>query len=185
MASAVANPQYMGYKAMYRTVLEDSRRGIAKALRVFVDADSFPVLIHCIHGARVQLLFSLFSQQSNSGGAAAESSAVLEERHCILRLSYDQQRGQVNRWGCSAQGRAVVSIGALFAAGKDRTGIIVMLLLMLCGVDKEVTADRWVLAHGVYATEIWGSTGPMQVTLLGRTPEERGCALRRSLWRTM
>ena len=50
MASAVANPQYMGYKALYRTVLEDSKRGIAKALRIFADPDAFPVLIHCIHG---------------------------------------------------------------------------------------------------------------------------------------
>jgi hypothetical protein len=53
MASAVANPQYMGYKALYRTVLEDSKRGIAKALRIFADPDAFPVLIHCIHGALV------------------------------------------------------------------------------------------------------------------------------------
>lgn len=56
MAGAVANPQYMGYKALYRTVLEDSKRGIAKALRVFADPEAFPVLIHCIHGERAVAL---------------------------------------------------------------------------------------------------------------------------------
>lgn len=50
MAPAVANPLYMGYKALYRTILEDSKRGIAKAMRVFCDPDNLPVLIHCIHG---------------------------------------------------------------------------------------------------------------------------------------
>ena len=50
MAPAVANPLYMGYKALYKTILEDSKRGIAKALRVFTDIDNLPVLIHCIHG---------------------------------------------------------------------------------------------------------------------------------------
>lgn len=50
MAPAVANPLYMGYKALYKTILEDSKRGIAKAMRVFCDPDNLPVLIHCIHG---------------------------------------------------------------------------------------------------------------------------------------
>lgn len=50
MAPAVANPLYMGYRALYKTILQDSKRGIAKAMRVFADKDNFPVLIHCIHG---------------------------------------------------------------------------------------------------------------------------------------
>ena len=50
MAPAVANPLYMGYKALYKTVLESSKRGIAKAMRVFADKDNYPVLLHCIHG---------------------------------------------------------------------------------------------------------------------------------------
>lgn len=31
-------------------MLEDAKRGVAKAMRTFADASSFPVLIHCIHG---------------------------------------------------------------------------------------------------------------------------------------
>ena len=53
MAPAVANPLYMGYRALYKTVLESSKRGIAKAMRVFADKDNYPVLLHCIHGERV------------------------------------------------------------------------------------------------------------------------------------
>ncbi len=53
MAHAVANPLYMGYRALYKTVLESSKRGIAKAMRVFADKDNYPVLLHCIHGERV------------------------------------------------------------------------------------------------------------------------------------
>lgn len=56
MAPAVANPLYMGYKALYKTILEDSKRGIAKAMRVFADKDNLPVLIHCIHGAACWLI---------------------------------------------------------------------------------------------------------------------------------
>ena len=50
MAPAVANPLYMGYKVLYKNVLESSKRGIAKALRVFADKDNYPILLHCIHG---------------------------------------------------------------------------------------------------------------------------------------
>ncbi|CAL8466634.1 g6170 [Coccomyxa elongata] len=82
MAPAVANPLYMGYKALYKTILEDSKRGIAKAMRVFCDPDNLPVLIHCIHG-------------------------------------------------------------------KDRTGIVVMLLLLLCDVDPKVIVDDYVRSEVV------------------------------------
>lgn len=71
IAPAVANPLLLGYKALYRTLLEDSKRGMALALRPFVEDENFPILVHCIHG-------------------------------------------------------------------KDRTGLIIMLLLMLCGVEPEV-----------------------------------------------
>lgn len=40
----------MGYKALYKTLLEDSKRGLARAMRVFASADNFPILVHCIHG---------------------------------------------------------------------------------------------------------------------------------------
>ena len=75
MAPAVANDKLLGYKALYKTLLEDSKRGMAMAIRPFVDADNYPILVHCIHG-------------------------------------------------------------------KDRTGLIIMLLLMLCDVDQEVLLWR-------------------------------------------
>ena len=75
MAPAVANPLLMGYKALYRTMLEDSKRGIARAVRVFAAAEAFPVLVHCIHG-------------------------------------------------------------------KDRTGLVIALLLMLCDVDSQVRCEQ-------------------------------------------
>lgn len=31
-------------------LLLQAKKEIAKALRVFVDADNYPVLVHCIHG---------------------------------------------------------------------------------------------------------------------------------------
>ena len=71
MAPAVANPILLGYKALYKTLLEDSKRGMALALRPFVELENYPILVHCIHG-------------------------------------------------------------------KDRTGLIIMLLLMLCDVPAEV-----------------------------------------------
>ena len=45
MAPAVANPLLLGYKALYRTLLEDSKRGVAQAMRVFVDEANHPVLV--------------------------------------------------------------------------------------------------------------------------------------------
>lgn len=50
MAPAVANPGLMGYKALYKTMLEDSKRGLARAMRVFASEDNYPILVHCIHG---------------------------------------------------------------------------------------------------------------------------------------
>src|SRR5579875_3132211 len=103
MASAVANPQYMGYKAMYRTVLEDSRRGIAKALRVFVDADSFPVLIHCIHGVRTCM-------QPTTPAAGAYSTAWGCSGDCLGRQVFrkisNAELINVMPWECSALHRS-------------------------------------------------------------------------------
>eukprot|EP00884_Botryococcus_braunii_P006820 jgi/Botrbrau1/16139/Bobra.0349s0001.1 len=82
MAPAVANPLYMGYKVLYKTMLEDAKRGVAKAMRTFVDPTAFPVLIHCIHG-------------------------------------------------------------------KDRTGIIVMLLLLLCGVTPDLILEDYIRSEAV------------------------------------
>ena len=53
MAPAVADPLLMGYKALYKTMLEDSKRGIARAMRVFADPENFPVLVHCVRALYV------------------------------------------------------------------------------------------------------------------------------------
>ena len=71
MAPAVADDRLLGYKVLYRTLLESSKRGFAVAFRTFAEAGNYPLLVHCIHG-------------------------------------------------------------------KDRTGLVVMLLLMLCNVEMEV-----------------------------------------------
>jgi len=70
MCPAIANNSICGFKWFYSTILDKSKDNIARALRVFADPCSYPILVHCIHG-------------------------------------------------------------------KDRTGLIVMLLLRLCGVPKE------------------------------------------------
>ncbi len=59
MAPAVANPLYFGYRELYKTVLEGSKRGISKAMRVFADKDNYPVLLHCIHGEHVDRICCL------------------------------------------------------------------------------------------------------------------------------
>lgn len=82
MAPAVANPLLLGYKALYKTLLEDSKRGMALALRPFVDLENYPILVHCIHG-------------------------------------------------------------------KDRTGLIIMLLLLLCDVQPEAIVDDYMLSETV------------------------------------
>jgi len=58
MAPAVANPLYFGYRELYKTVLEGSKRGISKAMRVFADKDNYPVLLHCIHGEHIDRICS-------------------------------------------------------------------------------------------------------------------------------
>ncbi|KAL3144317.1 hypothetical protein ABBQ32_004079 [Trebouxia sp. C0010 RCD-2024] len=50
MAPAVADSHKLGYDKLYRLLLDHGKKEIAKALRVFVDADNYPVLVHCIHG---------------------------------------------------------------------------------------------------------------------------------------
>ena len=97
MAPAVANPLYLGYRALYKTLLEDSKRGMALALRVFVDEENFPVLVHCIHG-------------------------------------------------------------------KDRTGLIIMLLLLLCDVDRKARGLLWQISPSpvIRLHDSSSSYGPMQ-----------------------
>lgn len=77
MAPAVANPLYMGYKALYKTILEDSKRGIAKAMRVFTDKDNLPVLIHCIHGGHQGSIICRFRTILSREGLKQSISGVL------------------------------------------------------------------------------------------------------------
>ncbi|KAK9809099.1 hypothetical protein WJX72_009362 [[Myrmecia] bisecta] len=77
MAPAVADPQCMGYAAFYQLLLQRSKPQLAKALRVFVQPENFPLLVHCIHG-------------------------------------------------------------------KDRTGLVVMLVLLLCDIDPEIVVLDYV-----------------------------------------
>ncbi|GMH32752.1 hypothetical protein BSKO_00586 [Bryopsis sp. KO-2023] len=76
MCPAVANPGIMGFQELYITLLDKSRENIAEALRLFVDPDNFPILVHCVHG-------------------------------------------------------------------KDRTGMIIMLILLLCGVPVEAILEDY------------------------------------------
>lgn len=88
MAPAVANNRLLGYKALYKTILEDSKRGMAVAIRAFKDPANYPILVHCIHG-------------------------------------------------------------------KDRTGLIIMLLLMLCKVDPDVSHSTfWVQFDSIYSLAV-------------------------------
>lgn len=40
----------MGYFKFYKILLEKARLPLARAVRLFADKDSAPVLVHCIHG---------------------------------------------------------------------------------------------------------------------------------------
>ena len=100
MAGAVANPQYMGYKALYRTVLEDSKRGIAKALRVFADPEAFPVLIHCIHGGRTLSILRvsriITGAEHGSGSISACSLGCLRAARALpLRVLWYEGEGRL------------------------------------------------------------------------------------------
>ena len=73
------------------------KKEIAKALRVFVDHNNYPVLVHCIHG-------------------------------------------------------------------KDRTGLIVMLIMLLCSVEPEVSPpdSLYAFAHSLYAHSLYHQTHCMR-----------------------
>jgi len=80
MARDVANKEKFGFYALYVLILENSKRGVAKCMRVFLFEENFPVLVHCVHG-------------------------------------------------------------------KDRTGIIIALLLLLCGVDRKTVEKDYVVSE--------------------------------------
>ena len=120
MAPAVADPLLMGYKALYRTMLEDSKRGIARAMRVFAAPENFPVLVHCVSPQSLELC----SSELTSDPA----------RWCW------QQQQQQQRAGSLGSDEQRTELGLLLQIhGKDRTGLVIALLLMLCDVDPQVS----------------------------------------------
>lgn len=80
VAAAVADPQMMGYVKLYRIILKCSKKSIASALRLFLQPNNLPIIIHCQHG-------------------------------------------------------------------KDRTGLMVMILYLLCGVDRTVIVNDYAISE--------------------------------------
>lgn len=50
VADAVADPEVMGYVKLYKIILSSSRKCIASALRLIMQADNLPLIVHCQHG---------------------------------------------------------------------------------------------------------------------------------------
>ena len=50
VAAAVADPRIMGYLKLYKILLQRSKSNLAAAMRLLLNDDHFPMLIHCIHG---------------------------------------------------------------------------------------------------------------------------------------
>lgn len=50
IAESVADPDALGYKKLYVIFLEHSKKKIARVFWVLAQPESYPVLIHCIHG---------------------------------------------------------------------------------------------------------------------------------------
>ena len=93
-------------------------RQIARALRVFAYPENLPIMVHCIHGE------------------IRGCTLRVESRLCLMALdssSWLTHAPLLHLVGCLA------STVCLFApAGKDRTGLIIALLLLTLGVPEEV-----------------------------------------------
>ena len=50
IAEKVADPKALGYTKLYLMFLEHSKKKIASVFSVLAQPESYPVLIHCIHG---------------------------------------------------------------------------------------------------------------------------------------
>lgn len=55
LAEKVADPDALGYKKLYVLFLEQSKRKIAAVFTVLEHAESYPVLIHCVHGCESRI----------------------------------------------------------------------------------------------------------------------------------
>ncbi len=70
----------MGYFKFYKLLLEKARLPLARAVRLFADKDSAPVLVHCIHGKdRTGLLAALLLLMLGVGEAAVVRDYVRSE----------------------------------------------------------------------------------------------------------
>lgn len=50
VAAVVADTSKIGYGKLYIMFMENSKQQIARAFRLLGDAESFPMLVHCVHG---------------------------------------------------------------------------------------------------------------------------------------
>lgn len=50
LCPAIADSQIFGFRWFYAAILDKSKENIAKAIRVFVNASNYPILVHCVHG---------------------------------------------------------------------------------------------------------------------------------------
>lgn len=100
MCPAIADSNIFGFKWFYVAILEKSKDYIAKALRLFTDASSYPILLHCVHGKDrtgliVMLLLSLCGVPDHAIVADyAESDRLLKkgkEENALQMSDYLQQ----------------------------------------------------------------------------------------------
>eukprot|EP00210_Caulerpa_lentillifera_P006934 g6630.t1 len=50
MCSAVADPKCFGFSQLYKLLIDKASNVLADLLRVFANADNYPILMHCTHG---------------------------------------------------------------------------------------------------------------------------------------
>lgn len=161
-AGAVADPQVMGYLQLYILLLERAKRRLATALRLCAHRGNLPLLVHCIHGGRRRRRRRVRCARNCRRGCA----------NCTLNTCLALASAPGAPACCRLQFFASnVLPPALLphptpphpCAGKDRTGLVAMLLLLLCGAEHEASPGRQLpgcLAVGWVAG--WGSAARFQ-----------------------
>lgn len=104
VAAAVADPQVLGFFKLYKIILERSKTNVAAALRLLLQDDHLPVLIHCVHGkdrtGLIAMLIYLICRVPREVIVAdyARSESLLREsreKRELLDLPVDLTRDQV------------------------------------------------------------------------------------------
>ena len=109
-----------------------SRRSIARALRVFADEANLPCVVHCIHGkVRTTQLLSF----SRMGTRVCQNTRK-------WRPHERESTGATEHPGC----------------WQDRTGLIIALLLLLLGVDEAITVLDYSKSEAELMVRPWGLT---------------------------